>query len=450
MQVSFFSRLSQARTDEERAWIVTENLLNSMPPELASMAWAAAVPSWFDDKVLAFLRPELQARAQDLYQQLQELSFVESFPGFGHSIHELTRNLMGVQMQKQNLNGLAQILDRAIEYFSQIYSETHRQEAWSELNKLRNLREYINTSKPIQLSEARQISREQKLAGLGERLGQLFIPENTDSSQELLQRIRAIVEADTDDFTELAKIAGLDLRLDFSGADLSHVDLSYADLKEANLSETNLSYANLRGADLRYTNLREANCSNSILSHANLRGANLTGADLSHANLQYTDLSSANCVNATLNETNLSHGFLSRTQFQSAHLIASCLAFAACVAVDFTHAVLSNADFSDSSLMQVDFRHAHLDGASFLSAVFDGCQFNNANLQRAAFELATITGVDFFGADLSGAHFRRATFDTCRLEGVLSVQGTKFYGNAGLSNELMRSLVRRGAIFQEV
>lgn len=318
MQDNFFAKLSQARTDEERAWIVTENLLNSMPPELALMAWAAAVPSWFDDKVLASLRPELEERAQDLYRQLQELSFVEPFPGLGYSIHELTRNLMGVQMQQQNLDELAQIFDRAIEYFSQTYSETHRSEVWSELNKLRNLREYISRSKPVQLSEARQISREQKLAGLGERLSHLFTSENAASSRELLQRIRAVVDANTDDFTELAKIAGLDLRLNFAGANLSHVDLSYADLKEANLGATNLSYANLRGADLRYTNLSAANCSNSILCNANLRGANLSGADLSHADLQYTDLSLANCINATLNETNLSYAFLHSTKVQEA------------------------------------------------------------------------------------------------------------------------------------
>ena len=67
--------------------------------------------------------------------------------------------------------------------------------------------------------------------------------------EELYQRI---AEADTDNFVELAKIAGLDIKTDLIGTDLSGADLS-----EANLSGANLSGADLREAKLREAKLRE-------------------------------------------------------------------------------------------------------------------------------------------------------------------------------------------------
>jgi uncharacterized protein YjbI with pentapeptide repeats len=77
--------------------------------------------------------------------------------------------------------------------------------------------------------------------------------------ENLLQKsehsIQQILEAETNNFVELARIAGLDIATDFAHADLSGVDLSGADLSNADLSNANLSNADLSGANLDNTRL---------------------------------------------------------------------------------------------------------------------------------------------------------------------------------------------------
>jgi uncharacterized protein YjbI with pentapeptide repeats len=103
---------------------------------------------------------------------------------------------------------------------------------------------------------------------------------NEESLEELLHSIQQVIEAKTNDFVKLARIAGLDIARDFAGADLSN-----ADLRNANLSYANLSHVNLSHANLSYANLSHANLSHANLSHANLIGAKLTGVNIEGANL---------------------------------------------------------------------------------------------------------------------------------------------------------------------
>ena len=79
------------------------------------------------------------------------------------------------------------------------------------------------------------------------------------SLQRLRELIQQIVEAETDDFFELAKIAGLNPSQDFSTANLSGLDLRSAQLSGANFIATNLSQANLANANLAEASLINAN-----------------------------------------------------------------------------------------------------------------------------------------------------------------------------------------------
>ncbi|MFM6108864.1 MAG: pentapeptide repeat-containing protein, partial [Sphaerospermopsis kisseleviana] len=56
---------------------------------------------------------------------------------------------------------------------------------------------------------------------------------NKESIQKLQDLIQRVVEAETDDFSALVEIAGLDPLQDFAGADLSGADLRVADLSRA-------------------------------------------------------------------------------------------------------------------------------------------------------------------------------------------------------------------------
>lgn len=130
MSYALLERLRTAQTDEERAWIITESLIDTLSPELQSAVWAAAIPHWFDAEILAALRPELQAQAADFYAQLQTLSFVEVFAERGHNIHERTRKLMLERLWQQNQDEFALLSARAATFFEQNDSSSAVQIEW--------------------------------------------------------------------------------------------------------------------------------------------------------------------------------------------------------------------------------------------------------------------------------------------------------------------------------
>jgi len=112
-------RLMSAQTDEERSWIATESLLESLPKDVKSALWAVAIPHWFDAEILAALCPELADRAEEIYRQLQTISCVEVFPERGHNVHELTRNQLLDRLCKDNPDRFRELSDRAAVYFAQ-------------------------------------------------------------------------------------------------------------------------------------------------------------------------------------------------------------------------------------------------------------------------------------------------------------------------------------------
>ncbi|MEA3349659.1 MAG: hypothetical protein U9Q82_03450, partial [Chloroflexota bacterium] len=131
----FLRKLGQAASDDERHWLVTQNLLDSLTEELAQMAWAAAVPHWFDAEILAALRPELAENVEDLYAQLQSLPFVEPFEGRGHNVHELTRGLMLAHLWAQGREEYESLSKLAADYFDDL-SIRHLKPLMAQLEKL--------------------------------------------------------------------------------------------------------------------------------------------------------------------------------------------------------------------------------------------------------------------------------------------------------------------------
>ncbi len=119
MTQNFLARLTAAKTDIERSYIVTENLLKTLPLDLATAVWAVAIPHWFNAEILAALCPQFQNKATELYQELQKLSFVEVFPEHGHNIHALTRKLLLEELWNNKRDEFLIFSARATEYFSQ-------------------------------------------------------------------------------------------------------------------------------------------------------------------------------------------------------------------------------------------------------------------------------------------------------------------------------------------
>ena len=132
-------------------------------------------------------------------------------------------------------------------------------------------------------------------------------------TSELKNILQIVYQAPTNDFIELAQIAGLNPLTDFAGGNLVGADLSGVDLNSANLQS-----ANLRGADLTDADLSEANLSYAKLSGADLSGAYLEGANLHHANLNSASLALANVIGANLSAANLNNTNLTNTTFANA------------------------------------------------------------------------------------------------------------------------------------
>jgi tetratricopeptide (TPR) repeat protein len=118
MSNDLLQRLMAAQTDEERSWIVTENLLESLPEDLATALWAMAIPHWFNAEILAALCPELTEQAENLYRRLQEFSFVEMFAERGHNVHELKRNQLLDRLWQENPERFRYLSSKAAEYFA--------------------------------------------------------------------------------------------------------------------------------------------------------------------------------------------------------------------------------------------------------------------------------------------------------------------------------------------
>ena len=55
MNNDIISQLQHATTDEQKTWIITEAILNTLPDELSNAVKVAAIPHWFDAPVLAAL-----------------------------------------------------------------------------------------------------------------------------------------------------------------------------------------------------------------------------------------------------------------------------------------------------------------------------------------------------------------------------------------------------------
>ena len=202
--------------------------------------------------------------------------------------------------------------------------------AWSEEKRLTKF--YARQTQLIHNSVIASETLAERSEG---KQSQLPNTSESQSIQSIQNDIKQILEADTNNLSELVKQAGLnpyeDLaganlsevqgvgcklsRFNFSGADLDNADLSRADLSFANLSNAKLTHVKLCRADLSSADLRNALLMDADLSFADLSGADLSGADLISADLSNANLSNANLHNANLTSTNLNTAKVENARF---------------------------------------------------------------------------------------------------------------------------------------
>ena len=110
-------RAAAAQTPEERSWVTLESWLDSLTPELNRAVWAMAIPHWFNEKILGAVCPELRDRDRELYEELQELPFVEVFEERGHNLHEVARKQLLERLWQENCEEYLTLSARSAEYF---------------------------------------------------------------------------------------------------------------------------------------------------------------------------------------------------------------------------------------------------------------------------------------------------------------------------------------------
>ena len=88
MDDNLLQQLIQASSDQERAALVLEISLSGLAPALQTAVKAAAIPHWFDARLLEALLGE---ESDNLYGSLLQLSFVEQLPERGYVIRERIR-----------------------------------------------------------------------------------------------------------------------------------------------------------------------------------------------------------------------------------------------------------------------------------------------------------------------------------------------------------------------
>ena len=187
-------------------------------------------------------------------------------------------------------------------------------------------------------------------------------------AQELEAMLEQIDNAETDELSELSKIAGLDLSEDFVGVDLSGEDLSGENFASANFERANFKNANLKGITcIDHDNVPElykliyltslgygdvdfpsdvlafgaggasgasvlalSSLNNNFLrvfSVTNFKYANFTRSNLTRAILLNADFSGANFTRANLKKANFIHANLKHTIFTKAKLSEAIFGF---------------------------------------------------------------------------------------------------------------------------
>jgi tetratricopeptide (TPR) repeat protein len=168
-------QLQAAQGDPEKLTLTTLGIvLADRAPELGPALEAAAVPHWFDTKILSGLLEQDEARATDLLEQLNALPMVESFAARrGWNVHEATRLALRSRLMRDDpdrgrrLSSLAALCFAGDEPYRRIEVVFHRlvaapEEGAEELERL--------------WKEWDRVGRHESLQALGMALAELLRP----------------------------------------------------------------------------------------------------------------------------------------------------------------------------------------------------------------------------------------------------------------------------------
>ncbi len=156
---------------KDKDWSITKRLLNCLDSKLSEVAWAAAIPHWFNDEVLAALCPNIQSEIKPLYEELQTIPFTEDFLYRGHNIHDRARNSMLTYLCKEKTNQFLKLSTDAARYFERQAQNNNSRDVieWLYHLVIADFQKAFNELKSIQQRWTKQ-GRTSELAFLNKRL----------------------------------------------------------------------------------------------------------------------------------------------------------------------------------------------------------------------------------------------------------------------------------------
>lgn len=113
---------------------------------------------------------------------------------------------------------------------------------------------------------------------------------------------------------------------------------------------------------------------------------------------------------------------------------------------NLTGTKLNGSNLRFTKLNAAKMQDAQLYGANLTEAKLCGAQLSDAKLTGADLTGANLTEADLTGADLRQVNLRNANLSGTNLSGA-NVQSAQFTGSTGLTEDTIRDLKKRGAIF---
>jgi len=118
MHADILAQLQQAESEAQKTWIITNTILETLPTDLSEAVIAAAVPHWFNIRVLVEILGIEAAQSERVLEQLQLLSFSEPFGDLGWTLHDMTRMGILTHLVADRLGYFLECSRRAFNHFS--------------------------------------------------------------------------------------------------------------------------------------------------------------------------------------------------------------------------------------------------------------------------------------------------------------------------------------------
>jgi tetratricopeptide (TPR) repeat protein len=114
-------RITPEMSEEEVLGVILDELMDRAAPDVAEAIRFCAIPHWFNEEILAWLRGEEREpshRTREILTALTELTFVGPYHDRGYAYHENVRNLLLRRWRQENAERFQELSGAAAAYYA--------------------------------------------------------------------------------------------------------------------------------------------------------------------------------------------------------------------------------------------------------------------------------------------------------------------------------------------